>query len=111
MSITHLLTHTVSVKRSASAGGVKHTYQPVAGLEAVPCLIQPLSPEDSATLADAYGSDFKGFFAAGTDIQIGDKLTDQDSRDFSVRGIRQRNYGPAAMQHLEVLLGADRSAD
>lgn len=109
MSLASLLTHTVSVKRQAAGAGVQVSYQAVTGMSAVKCLIQPLDPEDTSRVADSWGSDFKAFFASGTDIRKGDRLTDQDGQEYGVRGIRLRNYGPARNQHVEALLGSDRS--
>lgn len=107
MSLATLMTHTVSVKRKTATTGVKFTYQAVTALASVPCLIQPLDPEATERTADSWASDYKAFFAVDADIQKGDKLTDQAGREFSVRGIRLRNYGSTANQHLEALLGAD----
>jgi hypothetical protein len=106
MNLGSLLEHTVSVSRLVASTGIKQTFRNVA--TDVPCIIQPLNPEAVETTT-GFGTDYKGFFQVDADIREGDRLTDQVGRVFSVRGIRLRNYGPAHLQHLEALLGQDRS--
>jgi len=105
MTLGSLLEHSVTVSRVTASGGVKKSFQQVA--TGVACLIQPLDPEP-VTTATAVASDYKVFFGKDADIREGDRLTDTNGRVFSVRGIRLRNYGPTALQHLEAIVGQDR---
>jgi hypothetical protein len=107
MTLGSLLEHSVSVSRLVASTGIKQAFSEVA--TDVPCMIQPLNPEDVETTT-GFGSDYKVFFKVDQDIQQGDRLTDSVGRVFSVRGIRLRNYGPSQMHHLEALVGQDRSA-
>lgn len=106
MSLAGLLSHSVTVRRAAAAGGVKKTYQTIA--EDVPCLIQPLDPEATASVGMAMGKAYKIFFQLDANVQEGDSLLDHQGRTLGVRGIRRRDYG--RNQHLDVLVEEDKAA-
>lgn len=108
MSLARLLTHRVTIQRQAAAAGVTKTYQAV--LTDVHCLIQPVDPDPVEQPASSFSKDFRVWFPYGTAVKEGDRLVDQDSRTYGVRGVRSRNYGPASLRHLEALVALDRSA-
>lgn len=103
MSLRSLLTHSVTVSRLADAGAGKKVLGTVES--AVPCLIQPVTPESAQAAGMSWESAFAAWFLPDANILEADKLTDQDGRDFRVRGIRLRNYG--TQQHKQALLQRD----
>lgn len=103
MSFSRLLTHTVSIKRLGAGSGVQQTYSTAA--TGVSTLIQPLDPESQQAANLAFVNAYKAFMLFGTDVRVGDRLTDQDSRVYAVRGVRNRNYG--SLTHIELFLEED----
>ena len=105
MAIMRRLVHLCSIRRLTAGMGVKKTYTTQAS--GVPCLIQPLDAESAIAAGMAFGRAFRGWFMIDAIISEGDKITDHQGRNMTVRGVRLRDYGTAANQHKDVLLEQD----
>lgn len=106
MSLASLLTHAVAVSRLVDGAGITRAYEQVSA--SVPCLVQPLDAESSQQAGMSFGSAFRVWFLPDADIQVGDRLEDQQSRNYTVRGVNLRDYG--INQHLDVLVEQDAGA-
>lgn len=107
MSLYTLMTHTVTTYRLVATTGIKKAY--IANLTDQQCLIQPISAEFAQKTGMVFDRSFNCFVPLGTDLQIGDKVVDQDSKEYRVAGSLKRNYG-VYTQHLTFLLTEETGA-
>lgn len=91
MSFLTMLQHRLTTYRLQNGTGVGKTYQP--NLTDEPCLIQPMSAEYAARVGMTFGRSFYCYTAINADIKLGDKVIDQDGREYRVNGTMKRNYG------------------
>lgn len=99
MSIKRFFNRDIVVKRLASLGSGKTNYQATATADGH---IQELTPEARQAIGIVEGKVFKAWFDVDEDIQAGDKLTDDKSREFEVLQVNQQDYG--INQHLECII-------
>jgi len=100
MTLYSLLTQSATVSRLQQGVGLKSTYQVVE--QSLACLIQPVTAEYAQVTGMVYGRTYNGYFKLGADIQINDRVTDQDGKVYGVTGSMKRNYG--SFPHLTILL-------
>jgi hypothetical protein len=91
VSLYSVMVHTLTTKRMKSGVGIQKTYQ--INLASQQCLIQPISAEYAAKTGLVFDRSFNCYVPIGTDIQIGDRGTDQDGKQYMVSGSLKRNYG------------------
>lgn len=92
MSFNTLLTHTVTTYRNLPTGvGIQKSYR--QNLLNQPVMIQPLSAEYAQSVNETFGRSYNMFVPYGIDIQIADKIIDQDGKEYRVKGSSKRNYG------------------
>lgn len=97
-----MLKDTASVQRLKQGTGVQSIFT-VESTER--CLIQPVTGEFASVTDMVYGRTYYGFFRSGADVQIADKIVDQNGREFHVTGIMLRDYGGSP--HLTALMTED----
>lgn len=102
-----MMVHLMTTYRLTSTTGIKKTYQ--ANLTDQQCLIEPISPEFAQKTGLLFGRTYNCFVPIGTDLQIGDKVVDQDSKEYRVTGSLKRNYGMYT-SHLTFLLSEETGA-
>ena len=56
-------------------------------------MIQPLSPEYAAKNYNVFGRAYHLYVPLGSDVEIGDRVTDQDGKTYNISGSLLRNYG------------------
>lgn len=92
MSFNSLLTHRITTYRNKPNGiGIQRSY--MTQLLNVPAMIQPLSPEYAAKINEVFGRTYNLFLPLGTDVQMTDKIVDQDGKEYRITGSLKRNYG------------------
>ncbi len=107
MSFNSLLTHRVTTYRNLPNGtGIQKSYQ--QNLINQPCMIQPLSAAYAAQANMVFGRAYNLFVPLGTDLQLSDKLVDQDGKSYEISGSLKRNYGANA--HLTFLINETLTA-
>jgi plasmid maintenance system antidote protein VapI len=92
MSFQNQLVHRIWTFRSQSNGvGIQKAF--VENLVSQPAMIQPLSAEYAAKINEVFGRTYNLFLPLGCDVQIGDKVLDQDQKEYRVTASLKRNYG------------------
>lgn len=101
MKLTHWLNKTVIVSRMATVSGDRQAMSTVTSTSGH---IQPLDAEKLSLVDGVYGKTFRIWVDAGVDIQVGDKLKDEDGNFYKVRkgGVSPRSFGSISYQ--EVLI-------
>lgn len=82
--------HVADIKRLSEIGNGKRSVQVIA--EAVPCFIQPLSAEASATYGMAVGTGFMMFTVEEYPVQTGDQVI-HEGQTYGVRAVQYFNFG------------------
>lgn len=91
MSYQTMLQHSVLTYRLKQGTGVGRVF--TANLTDEPCLIQPMNAEFSARVGMTFGRSYFCYTNIATDIKLGDKVVDQDGKEYRVSGSMKRNYG------------------
>lgn len=100
MSIARFFDTDVIVRRLSSVSGNKQTYSATATVNAH---VQKMGREARVKQDIVEENTYLGWFKVDTDIQEGDRLTDQSTgKEFVAQEINNRTYG--INQHLEVLM-------
>lgn len=107
MSYSNFLIHRIEVSRLQTVSGFKQVYQVVE--KTLPCNIQPVIAEYASVTGMVYGRTYNCFLKLGADIQIGDRVIDEDNKEYRVTGSLKRNYGNSA-PHLTVVLTEQSAA-
>src|SRR5580765_3497943 len=95
MSFTGLLIHQITTYRNRLTGvGIQRGY--ILNLQDQPCLIQPVSAEFANKINEVFGRTYNLFVDLTVDIALGDKIVDQDGKEYRVTGSQRRNYGASA---------------
>ncbi len=85
MSFQSQLVHRINTFRNQASGvGIQRAY--VANLTSVPALIQPLSAEYAQKINEVFGRTYNLFMPLGSDVEITDKVVDQDGKEYRVTG-------------------------
>ena len=92
MSFNTLLSHTITTYRNKPTGiGITKSFQ--INLLNVAALIQPVTAEYANKINEVFGRTYNLYLPLGTDVQISDKIIDQDAKEYRVTGSLKRNYG------------------
>jgi hypothetical protein len=86
-----VLQHTITTSRLQTTAGIRNEY--TTNLTDYPCLIQPITAEFAAKTGMVFDSSYFCITQYPTDMQIGDKVVDQDGQSYQVTGSLNRNYG------------------
>lgn len=101
MSIYDSPPHTIAISRLGADAGIRTTWSSVA--TNVPVFIQPMQAEFAVQLKIARMRAFRMWlYNVSQDIQIKDRVVDQDGKTYEVRGIEKHNYGEHP--HLDIFL-------
>lgn len=100
MAFESFFVHTATISRLQQGVGIQSNYVEVES--SLPCLIEPVTAEFASVTDMVYGRTYNGYFRLPADVQIGDKIIDQDSKEYRVTGTSKRNYG--ANPHITVLM-------
>lgn len=96
---------TISTYRQATVSGDKTTFSGTATLEDVAVDIQRTSTEVAILLDDTSGVHTFSMYMDGTpDIKIGDKVTDDNSTDYIVKGVKTFSGYTDSDDHTEVTM-------
>lgn len=106
MSFDSLMVHQINTFRLKAGVGIQKTYQ--KNLINQQCMIQPMSPEYAAKSGMTFGRAYHCYVPLGTDIQMTDKLIDQDNKTYMISGSLKRNYG--SVPHLTFLMTEEVAA-
>lgn len=101
------LFNTITTYRLTATVGIQKSWR--QNLISQACLIQPVTPEFAAKTGMVFDRTYNCMVEVGTDIQIGDKVTDQDGKKYQVTGSLNRNYG-FNTQHTTYLLNEETQA-
>jgi hypothetical protein len=104
MSLEALLSDTVDIYRVVGGAGIVTSYNMNSPLySGVSCLIQPMVPEFTAKTDFTYGRLYRCLLPINTDIQLSDRVIDENGKTYQVTGTLNRDYG-IAVQHLTVTM-------
>lgn len=103
MSLSSFFVHTITVSRRLATTGFKSSYQTVGTFS---CNIQPVTAEYAAVNGMVFGRTYNAYLSDAADIQIDDKLIDQDGKEYRVTGTQKRNYG-YSQPHLTLMLSEE----
>jgi hypothetical protein len=91
MSFQTQLVHRVTTYRLQSGSGMQKNYEP--NLIDQAAFIQPMSAEYAQKANLVFGRAYNMYTTINVDIKNGDKVVDQDGKEFRVSGSLRRNYG------------------
>jgi hypothetical protein len=91
MSFSTQLVHRITTSRLQAGSGMQKSY--AANLVDYPVMIQPMSAEYAAKVNMVFGRAYNMYTAVDADIKNGDKVVDQDGKEYRVSGSLKRNYG------------------
>lgn len=101
MTFFNLLTNKVVISRLTEVSGNKTIYSTITSQE--PVSIQKLDDEKAINIGGAIGKTFKLFADSYADIEVGDKLRDENGNEYKVKAVNEpANIG--CFQHKEVIL-------
>lgn len=84
MTLRNLLTNQIIISRLTPLGQDKFIY---TTLTAELASIQQLTHEKSLALGEVPGKTYKMFVEEDTDIQVGDRIVDENETEYSVRAV------------------------
>ena len=102
MGISSLYNKTVSTERLATVSG-SYKQEWSSNLVSLSCTIHQTSGEQNNLGGSAFYQPFKLWCAVDTDIQIGDKVIDDD-KTYVVKGVSKYDYGSDSNNHLLCIL-------
>lgn len=91
MPLTSMFFHRITTYRLRAGTGVQKSY--TANLRSLPCFIQPMSAEFSTKIDMVFGKSYYCYTSLNADLKQGDKVIDQDGKEYRVSGSQKRNYG------------------
>jgi len=84
MSLLNLFTNKIVVSRLTAVSGNKTAYSTVTS----ECVnIQRMSEERTTRIGGAIGKTFRMYAEENADIQVGDKLIDEDSNEYKIQAV------------------------
>ena len=96
-----LLTNTVTISRLSDTTGGRRTYSQVE--TGVACHIEPMDAQLAQTLGYTVSKAYRGFFMPDQTIQVGDEITDEAGRTFTVKNINSYSVA-SGLAHIAVAL-------
>ena len=86
MGITSFYNKSIDTERMTNVGGGSKRQDWQANLSGIPCQIMPESGELSQVQGSAFYNRFKMWCSPTADIEIGDRVTDNDGVVYSITG-------------------------
>lgn len=105
--ISGIFYNSITTYRLKSTVGIQKSY--VQNLVNQPCLIQPITPEYAQKTGMVFDRSYFCQTDIGVDIQISDRVIDQDGKKYQVTGSRKGNFG-ITTQHVTYLLNEEVQA-
>jgi len=84
MTLRNLLTNQIIISRLTPLGADKFIYSTITADIAS---IQRVSDEKTLAMGEAPGKTYKMFCEEDTDIEVGDKIVDEDNNEYKVRSV------------------------
>ena len=109
MSFDGLMSDTIDIYRAQAGPGVVTSYGDTPYNPGVPCLIQPVQGEFISKTDMNYGRPYTCLVAMETDLNLSDRVIDENGKTYQVTGSLNRDYGSPAVQHLTFMLTEEAS--